>query len=395
MLEPTEAQSAMLTETCAVFTSAFNQAVDIGWQAEVSNATKLHYLAYYPVKAAHPLLVSDLINQARVKAAEALRSAFTLRKDATRSVSKPQSLSCPPRYNTHTYRVDWSSRTVRLSTTHGRQTLRFHVPAYAAHYAGFPVDTADLVSKRGHWYLHIVVTLPPPRVQATGTVLGVDLGIVQPAVTTRPAFLGEKRWKDIEGQRFKLKRRLQAKGTKAAKRHLRHLRGKQARFRKDCDHVLSKRIVASCEPGTTIVLENLTDIRTRTRIKRKTQTSRRMHSWSFAQLGSFIAYKAEERGCTVARVDPRHTSQECSACHYVARNNRRSRGRFVCRRCGFELHADLIGARNVAAKYHARLGRAEASASLSSGVSSPVRSAVRQHASPEVRDKLPPLGGSR
>jgi IS605 OrfB family transposase len=396
MLEPTDAQSALLAETSAVFTSAFNQAVDIGWQANVCNATKLHYLAYYPVKAAHPLLVSDLINQARVKAAEALRSAFALRAgEPARTISKPRSSACPPRYNKNTYRVDWSSRTVRLSTTQGRQTLRFRVPPYAERYAGFPVDTADLVSKRGQWYLHIVVTLPTPLLVETGAILGVDLGIVQPAVTTLPAFLGEKRWKDIEGQRFKLKRHLQSKGTPSAKRHLRHLKGKQARFRKDCDHVLSKRIVQSCEPGTTIVLENLTDIRTRTRIKRKTQTSRRMHSWSFAQLGSFIAYKAEERGCTVARVDPRHTSQECSECHYVARNNRRSRGRFVCRRCGFELHADLIGARNVAAKYHASLGISGVGASLSSGVSSPVRSAVRQHVAPKVRDKLPPLGGSR
>src|SRR3990167_9734861 len=119
-LEPTDSQDAILTDTCAVFTSAFNHAVDIGWQAEEGNATNLHYLAYYPVKHAHPSLVSDLINQARVKAAEALRSAFALRKDADRTVSKPHSSVCPPRYNKNTYRVDWPSRTVNLSTTAGR-----------------------------------------------------------------------------------------------------------------------------------------------------------------------------------------------------------------------------------------------------------------------------------
>jgi transposase len=239
ILEPTDSQAGILTDTCQVFTSAFNQAVDIGWQADVSNATKLHYLAYYPVKAAHPTLVSDLINQARVKAAEALRSAFVLRKDAERTVSQPQSSACPPRYNTNTYRVDWSSRTARLSTTAGRQTLRFRVPAYAEKYTGFPTDTADLLCKRGRWYLHIVVTLPTPVLLASEALMGVDLGLAQPAVTSTPAFLGERRWKDIEGQRFKLKRQLQRKGTPSAKRHLRHLRGKQARFRKDCDHVLS------------------------------------------------------------------------------------------------------------------------------------------------------------
>ena len=151
MLEPTDFQAAILADTCEVFTSAFNQAVDLGWHADISNATKLHYLAYYPVKAAHPTLVSDLINQARVKAAEALRSAFALRKQTERPVTQPQSHACPPRYNKNTYRVDWPSRTVRLSTTAGRQTLRFCVPPYAEKYTDFPTDTADLIWKRGRW----------------------------------------------------------------------------------------------------------------------------------------------------------------------------------------------------------------------------------------------------
>jgi putative transposase len=68
-LTPSIMQAESFAETSRQFTSAFNQAVQLGWDANVSNATKLHYLAYYPVKAAHPTLVSDLINQARVKGA--------------------------------------------------------------------------------------------------------------------------------------------------------------------------------------------------------------------------------------------------------------------------------------------------------------------------------------
>ena len=112
----------------------------------------------------------------------------------------------------------------------------------------------------------------------------------------------------------------------------------------------------SVEPGTTIVLENLKDIRRTTKVKRKTETSRRIHGWSFAQLKSFIEYKAEARGCTVAGVDPRHTSQACSCCGHIARNNRRSRSVFKCRSCGFELHADLNAARSIEAKYRAGIG---------------------------------------
>ena len=62
-LSPSAGQALALTETCRQFTSAFNQAAAMGWEAEIGNATTLHYLAYYPVNRAHPTLVADLINR--------------------------------------------------------------------------------------------------------------------------------------------------------------------------------------------------------------------------------------------------------------------------------------------------------------------------------------------
>ncbi len=313
-LNPSPTQADSLRATSQQYTSAFNQAVQLGWDARIANATKLHYLVYYPVKVAHPGLVSDLINTARAKAAEALRSAFELQKKPDFTVSMPHSDACPPRYNVHTYKVDWESCTVRMSTVTGRQTIRFTIPEYSAKWAGYPTDTADLLFRHGGWWLHIVVTVPAPNIARSEQVTGVDLGIVRPAVTSANHFLGKRAWKAIEGRLFHLKRALQKKGTKSAKRHLKRVRFKQARFRRDCDHVLSKQIVRSVQLGSTIVIESLTNIRKRTKVRRKTEMSRRIHGWSFAQLRGFIAYKAEEHGCTVVAVDPRHTSQACSRC---------------------------------------------------------------------------------
>jgi putative transposase len=225
-----------------------------------------------------------------VKSALALRRTYA-RAQIERKVSQPQSAACPPRYNLHTYRIDWQSRTVRLSLVGGRQTIRFRLLDYANKYAGDPVDTADLAQKDDEWWLHVVVSVPTPAVQPTDAVIGVDLGI---------------------------NRALQKKGTKSAKRHLRKTKRRRCRFRKDADHVLSKQIVAAAEPGDTIVLENLKDIRKRTKAKRRTKTKRRMHSWPFASLRAKIEYKAEERGCRVVAVDPRHTSQTCSCCGHTA-----------------------------------------------------------------------------
>jgi IS605 OrfB family transposase len=353
LLQPSPVQAAALAETSLQFTLAFNLFVEMGWRAGVSNATKLHFLAYYPVRTALPDLNSNLTNTARAKAAEALRSAFLLRKDRNRNVGQPHSDACPPRYNIHTYRVDWESQTVRLSLVGGRQTIRFGIPDYAAKYAGNPVATADLIHRDGEWWLHVAVTIPAPEIEPNDQVIGVDLGINRPAVTSTNHFLGQRRWKAVEGRYFKTIRVLQKKGTKSAKRHLRKLKRRRARFRKDVDHVLSKQIVAAVEPGSTIVLENLKDIRKRMRAKRRSQTKRRMHSWPFASLKAKIEYKAEGRGCMVVVVDPRHTSQACSRCGHTARNNRRSQSVFICRQCGYHLNADLNGARNIAAKYRA------------------------------------------
>jgi putative transposase len=359
-LQASPAQAAALAETSRQFTAAFNLFVNIGWSNGVSNATKLHFLAYYSVRTALPDLNSNLTNTARAKAAEALRSAFSLRKDQEWKVSQPHSDSCPPRYNIHTYRVDWESQTVRMSLVGGRQTIRFRVPEYVSKYAGYPTDTADLLERDGAWWLHVVLTVPAPQIERSDQVIGVDLGINRPAVTSTNRFLGQRRWKAVEGRYFSLTRALQKKATKSAKRHLRRAKHRRARFRKDADHVLSKQIVAAAEPGSTLVLENLKGIRNRVRARRRSQTKRRMHSWPFASLKTKIEYKAEERGCTVVAVDPRHTSQACSWCGHSARNNRSSQSMFICRQCGHQLNADLNAARNIAAKYRAGGGTSPA-----------------------------------
>jgi putative transposase len=368
-LDPSPTQAEALAETSRQFTAVFNAVCAYGWQQNQKNSIELHRALYYPLKAEYPALVSDLHIQARVKATEALKSAMGLRRKYAREqndrkVSQPHADACPPRYNVHTYRVDWESCTVQMSTTIGRQTIRFRVLDYVAKYVGHPVDTSDLIQKDSEWWLHVVVTVPAPEVQPSDQVIGVDLGINRPAVTSNHHFLGQRRWKAIEGRYFRQIRALQKKGSKSAKRHLRKLKRRRARFRKDADHVLSKQIVSCASPGDTIVLENLKDIRKRAKQGKRTtkqrQAKRRMHSWPFLSLKTKVEYKAEEWGCTVVAVDPRHTSQRCSCCGHTARTNRRSQSIFKCRKCGYHLNADLNAAQNIAAKYRAGGGTSPA-----------------------------------
>ncbi len=393
-LHTTLEQSALLQETVKQFTSVYNAVCRYGWDTHEKNGVKLHHATYYQMREAFPQLNANVLIQARIKATETLKSAFTWeakheakhrkKLEKARKQGKPeprfkpmkcpQSAWCAIRYNERTYTLNWTRSTVHLSTVEGRTVVPFTVPDYCRKYIGNPNTTADLLYKNGKWWLHVVVSVPEPVVQKDSIVIGIDLGLNRPAVTSHKHFLGNKRWKEIDRRSFRLKRKLQSKGTKSAKRHLKKLSQKQARFHRDCDHVLSKQIVVSTPTGATIVLENLTNIRETSKIGRgkknkNVETKRKLHSWTFAQLYSFLAYKGQERGIRVEKVDPRHTSQTCSKCGHRARNNRRSQSLFLCRKCKYSLNADLNASYTIRDKYLAT-SLASVGTSFASGVSS-------------------------
>jgi putative transposase len=63
----------------------------------------------------------------------------------------------------------------------------------------------------------------------------------------------------------------------------------------------------------------------------------------------YVAYTALLSGSRVVQVDAAHTSQACPRCGSTAAANRPDKGLlFVCQVCQLRLHADLVGARNVA-----------------------------------------------
>jgi putative transposase len=146
VLTPADEQADLLSETTRQFTAVFNAVCAHGWGQCEKNGVRLHHALYRSLKTAYPALVSDHHIQARVKATEAITSALTRRKRGWR-VSCPRSRSCPPRYNVHTFKVDWDRGEAVLSTTGGRQHIPFAVPAYAQKHAGGKVATADLIGQ--------------------------------------------------------------------------------------------------------------------------------------------------------------------------------------------------------------------------------------------------------
>jgi len=60
-------------------------------------------------------------------------------------------------------------------------------------------------------------------------------------------------------------------------------------------------------------------------------------------------------GVQSEKVDPSYTSQTCPRCGHVSKENRPDHGeRFVCQSCGYEEHADIVGAINIALRVLAK-----------------------------------------
>lgn len=343
-LQPDKETTGILTQTIEQYTWSFNAVCQLGWDQRITNGVALHKETYYDHRTITGL-PSQLVCAARVKATEALKSANKLLKQK-KSVSCPKSKRCPIRYDARSYTVWFDRNEVTILALCGRIKLKFELAEYYRQYLSWKNTSADLIRDRHwRWWLHIVMETDSPTIVATNETVGVDLGIVSPATDCRGVFYGDKHWKEVEDRIFELRRRLQSKGTRSAKRHLKKLSGRQARFRRDCDHVLSKRLVQSVGKGATIVFEDLTNIRGRAKVKKSQR--RRLHGWSFAQFQAFVAYKSEARGIANGFVDPRFTSQKCSSCGHISRSNRPTQKDFKCKKCSFELLADHNAAINI------------------------------------------------
>lgn len=241
------------------------------------------------------------------------------------------------------------ARTVSLWTVTGRLK---DVPfigsqAQLEQLAAHPRGESDLIHRAGMWFLAVTLDVPAADLNEPDGWLGIDLGIINIVTTSDGKRMAGRTLNRYRRQQLALRRKLQAKATKSAKRLLKRQRRREARFAADTNHCISKTIVTTAErTGRGIALEDLTGIRARVRHRKDQRSS--LHSWAFAQLGQFIAYKARRAGVAVVYVDPAYTSQQCSECSYTDRRNRTGQATFACRACGVTLHADVNGSRNIA-----------------------------------------------
>lgn len=239
---------------------------------------------------------------------------------------------------------------VSLWTLTGRVIVPFILGAYQRERFTLRKGQADLVLRKdGKWFLLVSVDVPDGTPVPTTDFIGVDLGIINIATDSDGKIHSGNAVERARQRHHRNRQRYQKKGTKGAKKRLKILAGREARFRRHENHIITKELVAKAK-GTQrgISLEDLTGIRQRTEPRLRKRQRARHAGWSFFQLRLFVKYKAKLAGVSVVFVDPRNTSRTCSQCGYCDKGNRKSQSEFRCLHCNFSTNADYNAARNIA-----------------------------------------------
>jgi len=337
-LIPSDVQRAKLLATMRTFNAACNHLAGIAVEHHTAGKFNIQKLAYRDIRNRFGLS-AQLTIRAIAKVCEAYKRDKRLRpafKEFGAIVYDQRILS-------------WKGlERVSLLTTQGRERIPIVLGPYQQARLDRIRGQADLVYRDREFYLATVVEVDDAAPLTPKGTLGVDLGLVNLATDSDGDLHSGAQVEHVRTHYAAIKVPLQRRGTKSAKRHLKKVSGREARFRRNTNHVISKHLVAKAtDTHRQIALEDLEGIRQRAPV-RKAQRGRH-HAWGFHQLRSFIEYKATRAGVPVRLVDPRNTSRTCPTCGCIDKRNRHQQT-FECVTCGYAGHADHVAAMNIAAR---------------------------------------------
>ena len=385
----TPEQHQLLRQTQLAYRDALNSVSRYAFEhGKLSNAERLQQGTYREVRLLYGL-PSQMACYVQRQVAATYKGLWTKLKQnlahrkAGHTKRRYKGLDQPPKFIsptlTYTYGHDYSfkrGQQVSIMTLNGRIVLSYqgYDPHIALIQRGATIGAAKLWYDKPRKQIYLLVSLElelsDPTPETLPDVVGVDVGMrylaVTATLTNDSSFYPGKRVRAKADHYARLRKRLQHKGTRSATRRKIAMGGRERRLKLQTNHSIAKSIV-NAHPHTLIGVEDLTGISDRT--KRRTRqrkkhgngtvpaspkarrANRHASTWAFAELHDMLAYKAVLSGSLTIKVDAHYTSKACPICGYTSDKNRPNKGLlFVCRNphCGYTLHADLVGARNIA-----------------------------------------------
>lgn len=241
-----------------------------------------------------------------------------------------------------------------ISTIEGRKRLKYTVPgAFKEDFCNATEIDSIIVKNLGTKLIgYVAYTIELPDVEGIHPV-GIDLNetnaIVAVDADGNELFISglDRKIKNTRTsktikrlQRRLAQRKAEGKNTRSVVRALKRLRVKRSRRTRDFCNCASKELVEWAPANCVLVFEDLDFEQGKHGSK---AWDRRFSVWPRGMIFNMVSYKVQEKG-TVAKIDPRNTSKNCSRCGLHGIRKRHS---FDCPHCGFSIHADLNAAFNI------------------------------------------------
>ncbi|MEV0410079.1 transposase [Streptomyces sp. NPDC050448] len=248
-----------------------------------------------------------------------------------------------------------------------------HVKVHQHRPVAGKVKTVSVKREGRKWFVVLTAEQETPEpLPATGSVVGIDMGIAQFLADSNGAFVsnprhGRRAAEKLEAAQQSLSRFPRVRRDKRTANHRRavekvaKLYGKVRRRRLDHAHKTALTLVREHDFIAHEDLEIRNMVRTAAPkpdpetpgsflpngAAAKTGLNRSIADAGWGVFLTILHAKAESAGREVIAVDPRNTSRRCPECGHTAKENRPTQEKFHCVSCDHQAHADTVGALNV------------------------------------------------
>ncbi|MBF6987003.1 RNA-guided endonuclease TnpB family protein [Cupriavidus sp. IK-TO18] len=227
------------------------------------------------------------------------------------------------------------------------------------------VRNATVSQSMGKWFVSIQTEreVEQPMPQATSAI-GIDVGIARFATFSNGSFLEPlNSFKRHEAQLRRAQRSMSRKtkfsnNWKKAKARLQRIHARIGNTRRDFLHKATSTI---SQNHAMVCIEDLqvgnmsrsaagTAETPGKNVRAKSGLNKAILDQGWYEFRRQLEYKIAWNGGWLIAVPSQHTSRICPRCGHAAAENRQTQERFACVTCGFEGHADLVGAINILAR---------------------------------------------
>jgi IS605 OrfB family transposase len=262
----------------------FNIASQEHFGAKKNSLVILHSKVYHKTRAIRP----DIPSQVVIKAEQACLSAYKSVKSNKHKIEKAivkKGLSL--RLDKRLYSCA-TKEGIKITTKEGRKEFKYLIyPKLKELLDKYKYRDPLIFKKNGELWIELTFEVEDKELKSENIALGVDLGMrVTAACSDGRLIIDRKYNKEKRKLRF-LKRSLQSKRTKSAKRHLKKLKHKERNKSKNQSYLVANEILKT--KAGTIVLEDLTGIK---KNKSKHQNKRAIAQVPFFKLKEILTYKA-------------------------------------------------------------------------------------------------------